>query len=952
MTKFLPLLRKSADEQGSTVTSSRLFFVSALTASAVGSGLISAPAHADCQRNGAQVECTGVDGNGFASSDSLTLNIVAGALVSNRISPEVLGNCPLSFPAIELGPRSTVINNGAVSTGGVCGFGIAVGASSNVTNAGRIFTGDIVAFGIVTSSGTSIRTRGTIETLGQSSSGIFGIDGIDVVAERGGQIVTFGIGARGIEVLGASRITNDGTIATMGDSSSAIETGEGSIVVNRGRIQTSANNAMGVRIIGSGAFTNEGVVQTLLTGPALALVPTTGVYMAGRNAAFSNTVGATITAHHIGVQIDAGQELSFTNHGRIEVAPAVRANGVPALGGGAIVFSGPSGGAFLNSGIIEGAGGLPALRATGPLVLVNTGTIRGDVLLGAGPDTITLRSNSVIDGILDAGAGNDALYLADSGNLGEVRNIEFLAKSGAGAWTLTRPIAVAGEATVISGALVLAPEVTLSATQMNIFGMLRGFGRVDAAVENSGTITPGADGAFGTLNFARGFRQLESGTLALRLSPHGSHDQVMIKGQAQFGGTLTISYILTPDSPTFASGQRFEIIAADGPLNPTGEFTVAAPGLVFVKPHVVKTAEGGLAIEIERLSYGVVGRTAAQRSVGVLFDSLQPDRPAALRPLFDALEFGTEASAAALLSDLAADGPGAAHTLGAMTLDRALRVVMNPSQASAAGGTLAWAQGFTAAGRTRAIASPSDYAVEGLAAGLETHAGSRRLGVVAARTEATASFDAVSARTRQQISVFGVTAQTIWSDATFNAALLYGQAAPSARRTRTFNGMTETLAAHADSTLWAASLAARQTMAFGGAHLIPHAGLVFTHTHLGAMDEGRPLSLRTASSGYPSLRGRAGVSANAVAGRFRPFADLALSVEALKTGPRIDAELVDVPQSRFLLMGESRRRVALEAEAGASFALAPGVDIYVAGNITANDVLAGHTVSTGLSYRW
>src|SRR5690606_1925379 len=91
-----------------------------------------------------------------------------------------------------------------------------------------------------------------------------------------------------------------------------------------------------------------------------------------------------------------------------------------------------------NNGIIDGSVDLGASDDS----LVNAGTIRGDVLLGAGNDRYAARAGSVIEGLLDGGAGIDTfefLLAGDTGNLPSgLVNFESYAARGQGMLNVTR----------------------------------------------------------------------------------------------------------------------------------------------------------------------------------------------------------------------------------------------------------------------------------------------------------------------------------------------------------------------------------------------------------------------------------------------------------------------------------------------------------------------------------
>lgn len=104
----------------------------------------------------------------------------------------------------------------------------------------------------------------------------------------------------------------------------------------------------------------------------------------------------TVGLANISIQVDAGDTVSSQ---------------------GDVTFTGGDGSERItNNGTIAGSVDLGA----GDDTVINSGTIQGDVLLGAGNDRYVARAGSVIEGMLDGGAGIDTfefLLSGDTGNL-------------------------------------------------------------------------------------------------------------------------------------------------------------------------------------------------------------------------------------------------------------------------------------------------------------------------------------------------------------------------------------------------------------------------------------------------------------------------------------------------------------------------------------------------------
>jgi len=909
----------------------------------------STEALAACTQTGRTVDCTGVDGDGFLSTQSLTVHVQPDALIGNIVSRNVTGRCPLSQPGLSLGASSNVVNEGTISTFGVCAFGIMVENGSTVTNTGTILTHDLISYGILTGDNVSVRTSGRIATDYQGSGGIFGGDGMRVAVETGGTITTGGIAGNGIEVGINAQVVNNGAILARGDASAGISVAAGSILANSGSVETTGNNSIGIQIVNAD-LTNAGRIRSVLAGPALALTPTVGVSVVGPDAHFRNTIDGLVEATHIGVRLDGARSAGFSNDGRIDVFAAKQIDGTNLSGGAAILVTGHAPVEIVNSGTITARDGLAALKSLGPEVAFsNGGTVNGDILLSAGNDVVTFRAGSAINGTLDFGAGEDLLLFLGGSTLNTpILNAEILSKNGGGNLVVARDIAIRQQVNIFDGsAITLNPGVRLTSAATGNLGLLRGTGTIDGTVSNDGIIAPGTHDGKGALTVTGAFQQSARGTLAIRLSPDGSSDQLIVGGPATLAGTLAVSY----EGTAFQNGQRFDVLTPlSGVLPSTGKLALAAPELAFVKAAMVTTTSGALAVQIDRLSYSTAGVTAAQQQVGRLFDRLQASPPAALSATLAQLEFSTPDGATAILEDFAAETPGGIQNLGLLTLERLTQGLRHSAPVETLTGHSSWARGFSSTGRSRGGASVADFDVRGVIAGMDMTAGETRLGIVAARTDG--DFARGTADASLNTSLVAVTAGTRWDDFEFEAAIAYGHGAPELRRVRTRGGRSDALATSADSDLWSAYFEANYEKIFGPVIFSPHFGASYNRVGLSAIDEGQALATRTSHDALNSLRVRLGAGVSGAAGRIRPYGDLSLSTELLQRMPRISARLNDVPGSDFELYGDARRRFAVDAQAGLAITITSALEGYVAGTMTANDLLAGHTLTAGLTYRW
>jgi Ca2+-binding RTX toxin-like protein len=78
--------------------------------------------------------------------------------------------------------------------------------------------------------------------------------------------------------------------------------------------------------------------------------------------------------------------------------------------GAGVYFEGAEAGKLFNSGTIEGgAGSFYALRSSGQMTVINSGTMIDDILFGSGNDTYDGTSGRIVDGKVFGGSGDDSL---------------------------------------------------------------------------------------------------------------------------------------------------------------------------------------------------------------------------------------------------------------------------------------------------------------------------------------------------------------------------------------------------------------------------------------------------------------------------------------------------------------------------------------------------------------
>lgn len=215
------------------------------------------------------------------------------------------------------------------------------------------------------------------------------------VTNAAGATIT-GRNGSGVGSDGTGTVTNFGTITGAVDGTSLVGDGDGvdidfaATIVNWGIIQ--GTGAVGTNAGDSSPNASEGI--------------------AAGGGSITNHAGALISGDHHGILIDDGD------------------------GGGAAAAT-----ALVNDGTIQGLNGF-GIKLIGNFddTVTNAGAISGTnglaLDLGAGNDTLNLKTGSAITGLADGGVGTDVVRLAGTGNLANTANFEQL-KVDSGTWTLT-----------------------------------------------------------------------------------------------------------------------------------------------------------------------------------------------------------------------------------------------------------------------------------------------------------------------------------------------------------------------------------------------------------------------------------------------------------------------------------------------------------------------------------
>jgi hypothetical protein len=299
------------------------------------------------------------------------------------------------------------------------------GDDAQITNDGTIRSGDGRAIDGRNVDGTEIVNAGLIESLDSDAIDVSGGTGITIT--NTGSILAQGNDTKAIDGGTNLTVTNSGVIRTSNGDGKGIEGDENLTVINEegGLIEALGTGAEAVEADGQGlVLTNAGTIRSEFDDGVDAAI----------NATITNT-GLISGNNNDGIELDSG---IIVNSGTI-ISLASDPNGTPAVPGGPpeldagidfdagdqLGFGSPAN--FVDEvdnrfgGVIEGDIGIVASPGntddptinTRSQIIANAGTITGRsgvaVSLGFGLDQFTQMSSGTLNGIVDAGEGNDTL---------------------------------------------------------------------------------------------------------------------------------------------------------------------------------------------------------------------------------------------------------------------------------------------------------------------------------------------------------------------------------------------------------------------------------------------------------------------------------------------------------------------------------------------------------------
>jgi subtilase-type serine protease len=544
-----------------------------------------------------------LDTSGGSTVRNFTLNNNAGALITSvndafRINSDV-------------GTSTIAINNSGtiVSTGGGQGLDFDAIASTaakvTITNfASGVIRGEandgirpgqgalVTNFGLITSNGTFVGN------VGSSNDGIdLQAHSATIVNKTGGTISGF---RHGITAAVDVNVTNEAGATIIGRNGSGVGSDGSGTVVNYGRITgarsgtgTQNGDGDGVDIDLIGSIKNFGIIEgTGAGGVDSGGLPNASEGIAMGGGTIHNAAGALISGATHGILVDDGSDGSG-----VGVTTITNAGTIQGLNGFGIKLVGNFNDVITNSGTISGANGLA-------------------IDMGAGNDTLNIRTGSNIVGTIDGGAGTDTVNLAGIGTFGNLVNFELLNVQN-GNWTVTGVQTFAGGATVFGGATLNVPD-TLNAT-VNVLagGRLTGAGTIGGLV-NAGTVAPGA--SIGTLNVNGPVTFQAGSTYEVEANPGGQSDRIAATGAAALtGGTVQV----LAQNGTYARQTRYTILTATGGVS--GTFAGATSNLAFLTPTLsYDPNDVFLTLNRNDITFASLAQTPNQRSVAGALDQSPP----------------------------------------------------------------------------------------------------------------------------------------------------------------------------------------------------------------------------------------------------------------------------------------------------------------------------------------
>lgn len=396
------------------------------------------------------------------------------------------------------------------------------------------------------------------------------LDSVTVLAngrletQEGSSITNRFNSATSVNVGSGGSVLHSGSITSNGRSGVGVALGANASLVETatGTINATAIDGTALLVSAPGATVEiNGIVGNGTTGPAISTIK---YGPAGEPVAYGS---GTISIGSTGlVRSTTGPAIVLSDGFSLDVAGTVRSNG----SGSAIDYRGSTGGSMsvvvaagatvqsVDQPAIIGADGSLNLTIAGTVVATDSSTA---VLLGLDDDRVTLVTGASVSGLIDAGAGSDALILSGngSGTLGATANFES-ATFASGTWTLAEPVLVANGITIAAGATAIGSA-----------------DRFASAVANNGTLRfeQSTDATFAG-NITGTGALIKSGSGALTLGNQAFAGATLIsQGSLVLAGTMPSAITVARGGTLAGVGAVRSIdVQSGGAIAPGGEASI------------------------------------------------------------------------------------------------------------------------------------------------------------------------------------------------------------------------------------------------------------------------------------------------------------------------------------------------------------------------------------------
>lgn len=440
--------------------------------------------------------------------------------------------------------------------------GLLVGADAGrvvVTEAAHI-TGKGSSYGnLITneSAAGNVLVDGAILEMQGSGAALLSQSNLDA-ASHGQVIVSSQVGGKGIALSNVDGSLGNGSLE-LGPNWVIDVTGNGAGVY--------ANTTGDLSLVGS---------RISISGPGVGVQAD-----AAENVTIAN--GTLITASNADAVLVSGNPVTLTNQGTLQAASpdatAIR------LGDGDSAFANIGGGKIMGS--VELGGGNDS-------ALLEDSVLDGDLQGGAGNDLITVRGINVSHGVLDGGlGGSDTLvfdghdYTAEVGNADQLRNFEQFELINASRLDLQRDLLLGDNGNGM-GSLLIDPTSTLAMTEGS-FGL-------KGNLANAGLITL-ANGHAGDTLSVDGKYVGNGGTLELDTElgdDDSATDKLVVKGDTSGASLVRIN--ATADKGAYTQQDGIEVVQVGG--KSAGDFALSgrvvagAREYLLVKGGKIDPADG------------------------------------------------------------------------------------------------------------------------------------------------------------------------------------------------------------------------------------------------------------------------------------------------------------------------------------------------------------------------